>query len=46
MLNLFLEMSFIDQTRTDIIRSWIHSGFSFESETRLFTKADREALGQ
>jgi len=39
-------MSFIDQARADMIRSWIHSGFSVESETRLFTKADREALWQ
>jgi len=46
MLNLFLKMSFIDQPRADMIRSWIHSGFSVESETRLFTMADREALGQ
>jgi hypothetical protein len=29
-----------------MLKSWQHSGFSIESETRLFSKADREALGQ
>ncbi len=29
-----------------MLRDWKHSGFSIESETRLFNKADREALGQ
>jgi hypothetical protein len=29
-----------------MLKSWKHSGFSIESEIRLFSKADREALGQ
>ena len=29
-----------------MLKDWKHSGFSIESETRLFNKADREALGQ
>ncbi len=29
-----------------MLKDWKHSGFSIESETRLFSKADREALGQ
>jgi hypothetical protein len=46
MLAMFLKKSFIDQAKVTMIRSWGNSGFSVESETRLFTKADREALGQ
>ena len=46
MLALFLEKSYIDQAKATMICSWGNSGFSVESETRLFTKADREALGQ
>lgn len=45
-LGTFLKKEFIDQNRATMIQSWAHSGFSAESETRLFTKADREALGQ
>lgn len=30
----------------NLLKDWKHSGFSIESETRLFSKADREALGQ
>ena len=29
-----------------MLKDWKHSGFSIESETRLFSKADREALGE
>ena len=29
-----------------MLKGWKHSGFSIESETRLLSKADREALGQ
>lgn len=36
----------IDQTRVNMLKDWKHSGFSIESDTRLFSKADREALGQ
>ena len=46
MLALFLEKSYIDQAKATMICSWCNSGFSVESETRLFTKADKEALGQ
>jgi hypothetical protein len=45
-LSLFLQKKLIDQARADMLRSWQHSGFSIESETQLFTKSDREALGQ
>ena len=46
MLALFLRKKLIDQTRVNMLKDWKHSGFSIESETRLFTKVDREALGQ
>jgi hypothetical protein len=46
MLSLFLKKTFIDQAKATMIHSWVNSGFSVESETRLFTKEDREALGQ
>jgi len=46
MLSLFLRKKLIDQARVDMLMSWRHSGFSIESETRLFSKADREALGE
>jgi hypothetical protein len=46
MLVLFLKKSYIDQAKATMIRSRVNSCFSVESETRLFTKADREALGQ
>jgi hypothetical protein len=46
MLAFFLKKDLIDQARLTMLRSWKHSGFSVESETRLLTKADREALGQ
>jgi len=36
----------IGQTRVNMLKDWKHSGFSIESETRLFSKAEREALGQ
>jgi hypothetical protein len=46
MLALFLRKKLIDQTRVKMLKDWKHSGFSIESETRLFSKEDREALGQ
>jgi len=46
MLALFQRKKLIDQARADMLKSWIHSGFSIESETRLFTKVDRAALSQ
>jgi len=46
MLALFLQKKLIDQTRVNILKGWKHSGFSIESETRLLSTADREALGQ
>ena len=46
MLSLFLRKKLIDQTRVNMLKDWKHSGFSIESNTRLFNKADREALGQ
>ena len=46
MLSLFLREELIDQARVNMLKDWKHSGFSIESETRLFSKADREALGQ
>lgn len=45
-LSFFLRKKLIDQARADMLRSWQPSGFSIEYESRLFTKADREALGQ
>jgi hypothetical protein len=45
-LSLFLHKKLIDQARVNMLKDWKHSGFSIESETRLFSKADREALGQ
>ncbi|SLM17439.1 transposase [uncultured spirochete] len=45
-LSLFLRKKLIDQARVNMLKDWKHSGFSIESETRLFSKADREALGQ
>ncbi len=45
-LALFLRKELIDQARVNMLKDWKHSGFSIESETRLFSKADREALGQ
>jgi hypothetical protein len=45
-LALFLRKELIDQARVNMLKDWKHSGFSIESETRLFNKADREALGQ
>jgi len=46
MLALFLRKKLIDQTRVNMLKDWKHSGFSIESETRLFTKVDREAACQ
>ena len=46
MLALILRKKLINQTRADMLTSWQHPGFSIESETRLFSKVDREALGQ
>lgn len=46
MLALFLQKNLIDQARVNMLKDWKHSGFSIESDTRLFSKADREALGQ
>ena len=45
-LSLFLRNELIDQGRVNMMKDWKHSGFSIESETKLFSKADREALGQ
>lgn len=45
-LSLFLREKLIDQASVNMLKDWKHSGFSIESETRLFSKADREALGQ
>jgi hypothetical protein len=45
-LALFLRKGLIDQIRVNMLKDWKHSGFSIDSETRLFSKADREALGQ
>lgn len=45
-LALFLRKELIDQARVNMLKDWEHSGFSIESETRLLSKADREALGQ
>ena len=45
-LSMFLKKDLIDQARVNMLKDWKHSGFSIESETRLFSKADREALGQ
>lgn len=46
MLSLFQRKKLVDQERVTMLLDWKHSGFSIESETRLFSKADREALGQ
>jgi len=46
LLSMFLKKGLIDQARVNMLKDWKHSGFSIESETRLFSKADREALGQ
>lgn len=45
-LALFLMRKLIDQDRAVMIRSWVHSGFSVESETRMLDNSTREALGQ
>ena len=45
-LALFVRKELIDQARVNMLKDWKHSVFSIESETRLFSKADREALGQ
>lgn len=45
-LSLFLRKKLIDQARVNMLKDWKHSGFSIESKTKLFSKADREALGQ
>ena len=46
MLSLFKHKNLIDQERVTMLLDWKHSGFSIESETRLFSKADREAACQ
>ena len=46
MLSLFQRKKLIDQERAKMLLDWKHSGFSIESETRLFNKSDKEALGQ
>jgi len=46
LLSMFLKKGLIDQTRVNMLKDWKHSGFSIDSKTRLFSKADREALGQ
>ena len=45
-LALFLKQKLIEQDRAAMIRSWVHSGFSVESETRMLDKGTKEALGQ
>jgi len=45
-LALFLRKQLIDKARANMFKDWKHSGFSIESDTRLFSKTDREALGQ
>ena len=45
-LALFLTHKLIEQDRATMIRSWVHSGFSVESETRMLDKPTKEALGQ
>jgi hypothetical protein len=45
-LSLFVRKKLIDQARVNMLKDWKHSGFSIESETRLFSKADREAACQ
>ncbi len=45
-LSLLLRKELIGQDRVNMLKDWKHSGFSIESDTRLFSKADREALGQ
>jgi len=45
-LAFFLKQKLIEQERATMIRSWVHSGFSVESETRMLNKETREALGQ
>ena len=45
-LALFLKQKLIEQDRALMIRSWTHSGFSVESETRMLDKPTKEALGQ
>ena len=45
-LALFLRKELIDQDRVNMLKDWKHSGFSIESNTRLFSKTDRESLGQ
>lgn len=44
-LSLFLRKELIDQARGNMSKDGKHSGFSIESKTRLFNKADQEALG-
>jgi hypothetical protein len=46
LLSLFLRKKLIDQARVAMLMSWWHSGFSIESQTRLFSNADREAVCQ
>jgi hypothetical protein len=46
MLAFFLGKDLIDRARVKMLRSWKHSSFNVESETRLLTKNDREAQGQ
>jgi len=43
MLALFQCKKLIGQARVNMLKDWQHSGFSIESETRLFSKLDREA---
>lgn len=45
-LSMFRKKGLIDQAQVNMLKDWKHSGFSIESKTRLFSKADREALGQ
>jgi hypothetical protein len=45
-LALFLKDKLIEQDRASLIRSWVHSGFSVESETRMLDRSAKAALGE
>ena len=43
---MFLGNKLIEQDRATMIRSWVHSAFSVESDTRMLDKCTKEAIGQ
>ena len=45
-LLLFLRKKLIYQARIEMLKSWKHSGFSIDSDTKLLSKSEREDLGQ